>query len=441
MAQLKVKQISDFVAAVGTIHNATVGTAAVSAISTAKSEAIASANSYTNSEISTLDGVASGYASDALSDAKVYTDDREIIINAAFSDADVIVDRDAQGYASTAEANAIATASADATAKANAAEANAIATASADATSKANTAEANAIATASADATAKADAALSSAKVYADAGDSTLNGLIATERARIDALLLNSTDALDTFAEIEAFITSLDTTDISGLSAAISTGDANTLSSAKVYADTAEADALSAAKVYTDGREVIINAAFSDADVVIDGRARGYADAALSDAKVYADTAEADALSAAKVYADTAEADAIATASADATAKANAALSDAKVYADTAEADALSAAKVYADVIDADLQAQIDTLSGINSDEVIATFVSVTEFTTAVAFNINSHVAVFVNGLQIHERGEGSEGWVSADGRSFTVAGLGYDLEATDHIVVSGTLA
>ena len=426
MAQLKVKQISDFVSAVGSIHNATVGTAAVSAISTAKSEAIASANSYTNSEISTLDGVASGYASDALSDAKVYTDDREIIINAAFSDADVIVDRDAQGYASTAEANAIATASADATAKANAAEANAIATASADATSKANTAESNAIATASADATAKADAALSSAKVYADTGDSTLNGLIATERARIDALLLNSTDALDTFAEIEAFITSLDTTDISGLSAAISTGDANTLSSAKVYADTAEADALSAAKVYTDGREVLINAAFSDADVVIDGRARGYADGALSDAKVYADTAEADA---------------IATASADATAKANAAVSDAKVYADTAEADALSAAKVYADVIDADLQAQIDNLSGVSSQEEIATFVSTTSFRTLAAYNLASHVVVFVNGLQIHEAGEGTEGWESLDGTNFTVKGLGYDLEADDHIVVSGTLA
>ena len=45
MAQLKVKQISDFVSAVGTIHNATVGTANSTAISTAKSEALVAAQS------------------------------------------------------------------------------------------------------------------------------------------------------------------------------------------------------------------------------------------------------------------------------------------------------------------------------------------------------------------------------------------------------------
>ena len=300
MAQLKVKQISDFVSAVGTIHNATVGTANVTAISTAKSEAISAAAS--------------------------------------------------------------------------------------DATTKANTAESNA----AGDATTKANKALSDAKDYSD-----------IQKLRIDALLLDSTDALDSFAEIKGFIDGLDTADIVGLVNDIST---------------AKSEAIASAKSYTDGREVIINKAFADADIVVDSAAQGYA---------------SDAQSAA---------------ASDATTKANNALASAKTYADTAESDAVASAKSYTDTsiaaLDSDLQGQIDALSGVNSDEVIALFVSRTSFDAGKVFNLNGgHVAVFVNGLQIHEAGEGVDGWVSENGQLFTVTGLGYDLENTDHIVVSGTLA
>jgi len=319
MAQLKVKQISDFVSAVGTIHNATVGTANVTAISTAKSEAISAAAS-------------------------------------------------------------------DATTKANTAESNAVATAASDATTKANTAESNA----AGDATTKANKALSDAKDYSD-----------IQKLRIDALLLDSTDALDSFAEIKGFIDGLDTADIVGLVNDIST---------------AKSEAIASAKSYTDGREVIINKAFADADIVVDSAAQGYA---------------SDAQSAA---------------ASDATTKANNALASAKTYADTAESDAVASAKSYTDTsiaaLDSDLQGQIDALSGVNSDEVIALFVSRTSFDAGKVFNLNGgHVAVFVNGLQIHEAGEGVDGWVSENGQLFTVTGLGYDLENTDHIVVSGTLA
>jgi len=319
MAQLKVKQISDFVSAVGTIHNATVGTANVTAISTAKSEAISAAAS-------------------------------------------------------------------DATTKANTAESNAVATAASDATTKANTAESNA----AGDATTKANKALSDAKDYSD-----------IQKLRIDALLLDSTDALDSFAEIKGFIDGLYTADIVGLVNDIST---------------AKSEAIASAKSYTDGREVIINKAFADADIVVDSAAQGYA---------------SDAQSAA---------------ASDATTKANNALASAKTYADTAESDAVASAKSYTDTsiaaLDSDLQGQIDALSGVNSDEVIALFVSRTSFDAGKVFNLNGgHVAVFVNGLQIHEAGEGVDGWVSENGQLFTVTGLGYDLENTDHIVVSGTLA
>ena len=83
-------------------------------------------------------------------------------------------------------------------------------------------------------------------------------------------------------------------------------------------------------------------------------------------------------------------------------------------------------------------------MAGVNSDEVVATFASRTSFSVAEAFAIGGHVAVFVNGLQVHEafgEEDRAEGWRSDDGLTFTVQNLGYDLEDDDHIIVSGTLA
>lgn len=82
----------------------------------------------------------------------------------------------AQGYASAAQAAAVAAAETDATAKANAAQAAAIAAAAADATTKANAAQANAIAAAATDATTKANAALATAEAYTDSELASLAG-------------------------------------------------------------------------------------------------------------------------------------------------------------------------------------------------------------------------------------------------------------------------
>ena len=152
MAQLKVKQISDFVTAVGGIHDATVGTAAVTAISTAKSDALSSA--YSADVVAKSEAIAS-----AVSQAEAKDVSR----------------------ASTAVVN--------------------ISTAKSEAISAAYSADVT---------------VLSDAKVYSD-----------IQKGRIDALLLNSTEALDTFTEIERFITSLETSDVAGLSAALSTAVSN----------------------------------------------------------------------------------------------------------------------------------------------------------------------------------------------------------------------
>ena len=308
MAQLKVKQISDFVSAVASAINSGIGTDVVTGISVAKSEAIQA-------------GV----------------------------DADVVALSSAKSYADVAEADAISTASGDATSKANAAQAAAISAAAGDATSKAN-------------------AALASAQSHSD-----------TQKSRIDALLLDSTGSLDTFAEIKSFVDGLDTTDVQGLSAAISTGDSTALSSA-ISRDT-----------------VVRDASASDAT--------SKANASLVSAKAYADQAEIDAVATAATASES--------------------------YTDGRETSILSV-----------LRGELATVSGTDKLKQKASFVSTTEFSVATAVDTdNNDILVFVNGLQVYKiiGGSGSVGWsVAANGEDFTVRGLGYTLENSDHIIVVG---
>ena len=423
MAQLKVKQISDFVSAVAAVHNGTIGTDTVTGISVAKSEAISSAVS-----------------------------------------ADVVILSSAKSYADVAEADAVSTAAGDATTKADAALASA--------KTYADTAESDAIASANTEAGRLDAIVLSSAKSYADVAEADANteagrldAIVLSsakshsnlQKDRIDALLLDSDSTLDTFAEIKSFVDGLDTGDVQGLAAAISTGDSTAistavsadavvLSSAKSYADVAEADAITAAGVaavnYADGLAGNYDAA-------------GAAASALSNAKVYADTAESDAiasanteagrldaivLSSAKSYADVAEADAVSTAAGDATSKANAAQSAAETNAATDATSkanaALSDGKSYTDGRETNilstLRGEISAIAGTDKLEQAGTFGTTTTFSVATEIDLdNDDILVFVNGLQITD-------YTTTDGENFTVSGLGYDLESSDDIIVIG---
>ena len=416
MAQLKVKQISDFVSAVEAKVNGIVGTANVSAISVAKSEAISSSVS-----------------------------------------ADVVVLSSAKSYADQAETDAVATASADATTKASTAESKAISTAvSADvvvlssAKSYADEAEAD---------------ALSNAKVYADSKDALVlkdaKDYSDIQKGRIDALLNDSNSTLDTFKEIETFITSLETGDVAGLSAALSTAVSNDAVHATGISDNAEAigNLDTAAQGYADTAESNAISTAVSADVVV-----------LSSAKSYADVAEADAISSANGYTDglinalgtaaynatgdfaTAEQGALADSALqdadafDAAGSAAAALVSAKTYADTAESDAITSANGYTDTeigkLDTTLRGVIDGVAGTDKVEQIAVFASPAEFSVTNRLSLdNNDILVFVNGLQIHRASEVIDGFTTGDGQAFTVSGLGYDLEESDHIVVVGVAA
>ena len=448
MAQLKVKQISDFVTAVGGIHDGTVGAATVTAIAGVQSDVDVNATAI------------------ALNTAKVgITTDQSsaIVANTAkvgitTDQADAIVANTAKVGITTDQSSAIV----------------------------ANTAKVGIT-----DAQSSAIVANTAKVGITDAQSSAIvanKDAIATEKGRIDALLLNSSETLDTFAEIKSFVDELDTADVAGLSTALSTavsndavhasgisanstaianldldfsgdfdakGSAAAAQSAAVLESTRLGDlaydrlgdagaAEDAANDYTD--EVIVNLNFGD---IITNNAVDF------DAAGSAAAAQSAAASDATAKANAAQSAAEATAAADATSKANAAQSaaeattaaaDATSKANTAKTDAIASAKTYTDTeisdLDTELRAVISGVAGTDKVEQIALFGSVTEFSVTRGLSLeNNDILVFVNGLQIHQSGEGIDGFITADGLAFRVSGLGYDLEANDHIVVVGVAA
>jgi hypothetical protein len=397
MAQLKVKQISDFVTAVANVHNGTAGTQTTSDISTAKSGAISSA-----------------YSADvvALSSAKSYADQSEVdAINSAVSQA---------------EAKDVSRAATTATNLSNAVSVEKL---------RAETAE-----------------GLIDGRVTTLLGGSTealdtfgeiktfIDGLAAEDVTTIAAISTAVSNDVVHAADILANATAISDLDFSGNFDQIGAA-ANALSDAKVYADQAEVDAESAAATEAARLDAIVLASAATAsEAYADGLAGNYdatglAAAALSDAKVYADQAEVDAESAAATEA--ARLDAIVLASA-ATAS--------ESYADQAEIDAVASAATYTDgretSILSTLRGEISTLAGTDKLEQLAINILENSFSIGAALEtVNNDILVFVNGLQIHRSSEGVDGFATADGQAFTVSALGYILEESDHIVVIGVLA
>ena len=68
----------------------------------------------------------------------------------------------------------------------------------------------------------------------------------------------------------------------------------------------------------------------------------------------------------------------------------------------------------------------------------LGTFVSPTSFTVPLAVGVSAttDILVFINGHNIHVESEGVDGWNSANGQTFNLVGIGYDIDAEDHIYV-----
>ena len=312
---------------------------------------------------------------------------------------------DPAGSASSAETNAntytdgeITTLQGTLESYADQAEADAISTAATDATTKADAAQAAAEATAAADATTKADAALASAESYADQAELDA---ISSANSYTDGRETAITTAYQGYADqAEADAISTAATDAtskanSAQSAAEATAAADAtakadqaLVDAKAYADTAESDAVATANSYTDseisaligGSPELLNtldeiaAAIADdnnfSTTVVSDIAQG-----LTDAKAYTDTRETAITTAYQSYADTAEADAISTAASDATTKADAAEADAitaaNSYTDGRETAITTAYQSYADIAEADANTYTDnSINALDTDDV-----------------------------------------------------------------------
>lgn len=90
--------------------------------------------------------------------------------------------------------------------------------------------------------------------------------------------------------------------------------------------------------------------------------------------------------------------------------------------------------------------ASIDSLEtvtiGLATDDLrlhqFGSFVSPTSFTVALAVDVTptADTLVFINGHNIHVETEGLDGWSSPDGLTFNLAGIGYNIDAEDHIYV-----
>ena len=327
MAQLKIKQISDFISGVNAIHNGAAGTDTVSAISTAKSEAISQA-----------------------------------VVNG-----DIAYDVNGAGAAAIA-----------------AAESKDVVRASTTATN---------LGTAVSNLESYADQAEVDAKSYAD-------GLASDYDASGSAAAAQS-----------AAIASAESKDVLRAATAVTN------------IATAKSEAISQAVV--------------NGDLAYD--AKGDAAAAQSAAIASAESKDVVRATASQAYADQAEVDAIAAAESKDVVRATASQS----YTDQAEADAIAAAGSYTDTREVSilsvLRGELSAVAGTDILEQVGVFASITSFRAATQLSlVNNDILVFVNGLQIHKASEGVDGYATSDGQSFTVSGLGYDLESSDHIIVVG---
>ena len=454
MAQLKIKQISDFISGVNAIHNGAAGTDTVSAISTAKSEAISQA--VVNGDIA-YDVNGAGAAAIAAAESKdvVRASTTATNLGTAVSNLESYADQaevDAKSYADGLASDY------DANGSAAAAQSAAISAAESKDVLRATTAVTNI-------ATAKSEA-ISQAVVNGDLAYDA-KGDAAAQKLRIDAIVEDAGEQFDTFLEIKTFVDELATADIVGLSSAISTAQSTAISAAEskdvlrattavTNIATAKSEAISQAVVNGDlaydakgDAAAAQSAAIASAeskDVVRATASQAYADQAEVDAKSYADGLASDAeiaaiasaeskdvvrATASQSYADQAEVDAIAAAeskdvvratasqsytdqaAADAAAAATAAAESkdavrataSQSYTDQAEADAIAAAGSYTDTREVSilsvLRGELSAVAGTDILEQVGVFASITSFRAATQLSlVNNDILVFVNGLQ-----------------------------------------
>ena len=282
------------------------------------------------------------------------------------------------------------------------------------------------------------------------AGTDTVSAISTAKSEAISQAVVNGDIAYDVNGAGAAAIAAAESKDV--LRASTTASNLGTaVSNLESYADQAEVDA----KSYADGlasdydasgsasdAEIAAIASAESKDVVRATASQAYADQAEADAIASAESKDVVRATASEAYADQAEVDAIAAAESKDVVRATASQS----YTDQAEADAIAAAGSYTDTREVSilsvLRGELSAVAGTDILEQVGVFASITSFRATTQLSlVNNDILVFVNGLQIHKASEGVDGYTTSDGQSFTVSGLGYDLESSDHIIVVGVAA
>ena len=259
-----------------------------------------------------------------------------------------------------------------------------------------------------------------------------------TEKDRIDAILAGSAGDLDQFAEVIAFIESVDTVN-DGLVTDLTANTGASIDSLEVYAAAVSSD-LGQEATARGAADANLNASVDSLELIVSGDAAD-ADASIDSLETLAGTIQADV--------NTNEADA------------DASIDSLETYASAVSSDLASEISATNDDVTA-ITVSIDSLevatggnvtdinSSIDSLEDMVTYLeqggtilSGSQFSvgTQVAFGAGDDLLVFINGHNIHKSGtiEGnSEGYDTVDGTTFNLVSIGYNIDAEDHVTVLG---
>ena len=270
----------------------------------------------------------------------------------------------------------------------------------------------------------------------------------------VSAILAGSDVDLDQFAEVIAYVDSLDTADGGALTTAL--GSIDTAISVGASVDAAVSGAL-VAEISATASDVLsietVLGTMGTSETITNISNGLSSEIATTNTEVTAINNSIDALQAQTLSAATdAELGAVSDALSVEIAATNSDVIAINNSIDALQAQTLSAAT------DAELGAVSDALSveiAATNGEIavlqaqnayvhqMGTFASLNTFTVRDAMNPAGDFLVFVNGHNIHKlsEGEAADGWATGNGLSITLNNIGYDLEADDHIYVTGNLA
>ena len=303
-------------------------------------------------------------------------------------------------------------------------------------------------------ASAATDAELSSEVASIDLRVSNTEDDTTSVSNAVSAILAGSDVDLDQFAEVIAYVDSLDTADGGALTTAL--GSIDTAISVGIVADAAVSGALVAEISATASDVLSIETVLGTMGTseTIENISNGLSsEIAATNSDVTAINNSIDNLEAQTASAATdAELGAVSDALVSEIATTGGEITAINNSIDALQAQTASAATdAELGVISSALAAEIATTGGeiaaLQAQNAyvhqMGTFASLNTFTVRDAMNPAGDFLVFVNGHNIHKlsEGEAADGWATGNGLSITLNNIGYDLEADDHIYVTGNLA